>query len=118
MPGMSRCRISACVARADENQMANTDAKGARIMSHLASLLPVSPGILYAVRKLLEYAPASESDARRLCARLWPKMDADAVQTVVVYWHVQAEPEHTPSSAVLTTAARPGRIQESPRKSA
>ena len=87
-------------------------------MSHLASLLPVSPGILYAVRKLLEYAPASESDARRLCARLWPKMDADAVQTVVVYWHVQAEPEHTPSSAVLTTAARPGRIRESPRKSA
>ena len=75
-------------------------------MSQLVSLPPVSPGIVYAVRKLLEYAPESESDARKLCSRLWPKMDADAVQTVVVYWHVQAEPEKTPSSSVIVT--KPG----------
>ena len=83
------------------NQIANTEREGVCFMSQLVSLPPVSPGIVYAVRKLLEYAPASESDARRLCARLWPKMDSDAVQTVVVYWHVQAEPEHTPSSLIV-----------------
>jgi len=96
-----------CTGRAKPNRKHRRE--GTRFMSQLASLLPVSPGILYAVRKLLEYAPASESDARRLCARLWPKMDADAVQTVVVYWHVQAEPERTPSSAVLLTEGRPAR---------
>ena len=83
------------------NQMANTEREGVCFMSQLVSLPPVSPGIVHAVRTLLEYAPASESDARRLCARLWPKMDSDAVQTVVVYWHVQAEPEHTPSSLIV-----------------
>lgn len=62
-------------------------------MSRLVSLPPVSPGIVYAVRRLQEYAPDSESDARRLCARLWPKMDTDAVQTVLAYWQVQVEPE-------------------------
>jgi hypothetical protein len=72
-------------------------------MSQLVSLPPVSPGIVYAIRKLLEYAPESESDARKLCSRLWPKMDSDAVHTVVVYWHVQAEPEKTPSSSVITS---------------
>jgi hypothetical protein len=61
-------------------------------MSRLVSLPPVSPGIVYAVRRLQEYGPDSESDARRLCARLWPKMDLDAVQTVVAYWQVQVEP--------------------------
>jgi len=65
-------------------------------MSQLVSLPPVSPGIVYAVRKLLEYAPSSESDARQLCARLWPKMDSDAVHTVVGYWHVHAEPGSSP----------------------
>ena len=75
-------------------------------MSQLVSLPPVSPGIVYAVRKLLEYAPESESDARNLCSRLWPKMDADAVQTVVVYWHVQTEPEKTPSSSVIVAGLR------------
>ena len=62
-------------------------------MSRLVSLPPVSPGIVYAVRRLQEHAPDSESDARRLCARLWPKMDSDAVQTVVAYWQVQIESE-------------------------
>jgi hypothetical protein len=70
-------------------------------MSQLVSLPPVSPGIVYAVRTLLEYAPESESDARKLCSRLWPKMDSDAVQTVMVYWHVQTEPEKTPSSLIV-----------------
>ena len=70
-------------------------------MSQLVSLPPVSPGIVYAVRRLLEYAPESESDARELCSRLWPKMDSEAVRTVVVYWHVQAEPEKTPRSSVI-----------------
>jgi hypothetical protein len=85
----------------EPNQIANTEREGVCFMSQLVSLPPVSPGIVYAVRKLLEYAPASESDARRLCARLWPKMDSDAVQTVVVYWHVQAEPQQTPSSLIV-----------------
>ena len=70
-------------------------------MSQLVSLPPVSPGIVYAVRTLLEYAPESASDARKLCSRLWPKMDSDAVQTVMVYWHVQTEPEKTPSSLIV-----------------
>jgi hypothetical protein len=48
-------------------------------MSQLVSLPPVSPGIAYAVRKLLEYGPESESDAHKLCSQLWPKMDSDAV---------------------------------------
>ena len=79
-------------------------------MSQLVSLPPVSPGIVYAVRKLLEYAPESESDARRLCSRLWPKMDSDAVQTVMVYWHVQTESENTPGSSVIVARLgdRPG----------
>ena len=72
-------------------------------MSQLVSLPPVSPGIVYAVRKLLEYAPESESDARKLCSRLWPKMDSDAVQTVMVYWHVQTESENAPSSSVIVS---------------
>ena len=74
-------------------------------MSQLVSLPPVSPGIVYAVRKLQEYAPDSESDARQLCAALWPRMDSDAVQTVVAYWQVQAEPE-TEAAAVLAAAGR------------
>lgn len=84
----------------EANEIANTEREGVCFMSQLVSLPPVSPGIVYAVRKLLEYAPASESDARRLCARLWPKMDSDAVQTVVVYWHVQAEPQQTATSLI------------------
>ena len=78
-------------------------------MSQLVSLPPVSPGIVYAVRKLLEYAPESESDARRLCSRLWPKMDSDAVQTVMVYWHVQTEAENTPGPSVIV-----GRLGDHP----
>lgn len=72
-------------------------------MSQLVSLPPVSPGIVYAVRRLLEYAPASESDARDLCARLWPRMDTDAAQTVLAYWQVQTEPEKTSSPTVVAT---------------
>jgi hypothetical protein len=82
------------------------NAKGACFMSQLVSLPPVSPGIVYAVRKLLEYAPESESDARKLCSELWPKMDSDAVQTVMVYWHVQTESENAPSSSVIVTRVR------------
>ena len=74
-------------------------------MSQLVSLPPVSPGIVYAVRTLLEYAPESESDARRLCSELWPKMDSDAVQAVMAYWHVQSEPEKTPGSSVIVARA-------------
>src|SRR4030095_4120917 len=55
-------------------------------MSPFVSLPPVSPGIVYAVRKLLEYAPGSEPEARELCSRLWPKMDEDAVQIVLTHW--------------------------------
>jgi len=72
-------------------------------MSQLVSLLPVSPGIAYAVRKLLEYAPESESEARKLCFQLWPKMDSDAIQVVLAYWRLQAAPERTPSLSVIVT---------------
>ena len=72
-------------------------------MSQLVSLPPVSPGIVYAVRKLLEYGPASESDARDLCSRLWPRMDTDAAQTVLAYWQAQAEPEKTSSPTAVGT---------------
>jgi hypothetical protein len=68
-------------------------------MSQLVSLPPVSPGIAYAVRTLLGYAPASELEARKLCFRLWPKMDSDAVQIVLAYWRLQVAP---------TTRARTG----------
>jgi hypothetical protein len=70
-------------------------------MSSFVSLPPVSPGIAYAVRKLLEYAPESELEARNICSRLWPKMDTDATKTVLAYWHVQTDPEKTPSSSVI-----------------
>jgi hypothetical protein len=70
-------------------------------MSQLVSLPPVSPGIAYAVRKVLEYAPESESGARDLCSRLWPRMDVDAIQTVVTYWQVQTEPEMTRCSSLV-----------------
>jgi hypothetical protein len=70
-------------------------------MSPFVSLTPVSPGIAYAVRTLLEYAPESEFEARSICSRLWPRMDADAAQTVVAYWRVQTDPEKTPSSSVI-----------------
>ena len=70
-------------------------------MSQLVSLPPVSPGIAYAVRTLLQYAPNSESDARNLCSRLWPRMDADASEIVLAYWHVQTDPEKTPCSCVV-----------------
>jgi hypothetical protein len=55
-------------------------------MSEPRSWPPISPGIAYAVRRLLEYGPESEPEARRLCEGLWPRMDVDAVETVVVYW--------------------------------
>jgi hypothetical protein len=55
-------------------------------MPQFVSLPPVSPGIVYAVRKLVEYAPESEPEARELCSRLWPKMDEDAVQIVLTHW--------------------------------
>jgi hypothetical protein len=69
-------------------------------MSQFVSLPPVSPGIAYAVRTLLEHAPETETAARTLCTRLWPKMDADATQTVLAYWQVQTDPEKTPCSSV------------------
>lgn len=75
-------------------------------MSPFVALPPVSPGIAYAVRRLVECAPASEADARSLCSRLWPKMDADATQTVLAYWHVQIEPESTPFSSFASTGVR------------
>jgi len=70
-------------------------------MSQLVSLPPVSPGIAYAVRTLLQYGPESEAAARNLCTQLWPKMDTEATQTVLAYWHVQAEPETTPCSSLV-----------------
>jgi len=103
MPVIAWDAASPPASRVRRDKIKTSSLKGACFMSQLVSLPPVSPGIVYAVRKLLEYAPESESDARKLCSRLWPKMDADAVQTVVVYWHVQAEPEKTPSSSVIVT---------------
>jgi hypothetical protein len=73
-------------------------------MSQLVSLPPVSPGIVYAVRTLLQYAPETEAAARNLCSQLWPKMDADASETVLAYWHVQTDPETTPCSSVVLPA--------------
>lgn len=77
-------------------------------MSQLVSLPPVSPGIAYAVRTLLQYGPESEAAARNLCTQLWPKMDADVTQIVLTYWHVQVEPEKTPSSSVIVAEIRAG----------
>ena len=76
-------------------------------MSQLFSLPPVSPGIAYAVRKLLEYAAESESEARKLCVQLWPKMDSDVVQVVLAYWRLQAAPERTPGLSVIVTKIGP-----------
>lgn len=76
-------------------------------MSQLVSLPPVSPGIAYAVRRLLECAPESESEARSLCCRLWPNMDSDATKTVLAYWHAKTDPEKTPSSSVIETGRSP-----------
>jgi hypothetical protein len=50
-------------------------------MSKPQSLLPMSAGIAYAARRLLEYGPISEGEAHRLCTRLWPKMDVGAIET-------------------------------------
>jgi hypothetical protein len=72
-------------------------------MSQHFSLPPVSPGIAYAVRKLLEYAAESESEARKLCVQLWPKMDSDVVQVVLAYWRLQAAPERMPGLSVIVT---------------
>jgi hypothetical protein len=68
-------------------------------MSKPQSSLPMSPGIAYAVRTLLEYAIESESEARRVCQGLWPKMDVGAVETVVVHWKA-----HSPSASSETAA--------------
>jgi hypothetical protein len=76
-------------------------------MPQLVSLPPVSPGIAYAVRRLLECAPESESEARNLCSRLWPKMDSDATKTVLAYWHIHTDPEKTPSSSVIEAGRSP-----------
>jgi len=65
------------------------DAKGGHFMSQFVSLPPMSPGIAYAVRKLLACDLESISEARQLCARLWPKMDPGAVQVVLAYWSAQ-----------------------------
>ena len=70
-------------------------------MSRPVSLPPVSPGIAYAVRKLLEYAPDSESAACQLCSQLWPKMDPDAVQIVLTYWRLQAAAARTAWLSVI-----------------
>jgi hypothetical protein len=58
-------------------------------MSEHKPLPPMSPGIAYAVRRLLEYPIESGSEASWLCRRLWPKMDIGAVETVVVHWKAQ-----------------------------
>ena len=50
----------------------------------------MSPGIAYAVRRLLEYTIATEPEARRICQQLWPKMDIGAVETVVSHWKVNS----------------------------
>ena len=70
-------------------------------MSRLVSLPPVSPGIAYAVRRLLEHAPESESEACKLCSQLWPKMDSDAVQIVLTYWRLQAAAARTAWLSVI-----------------
>ena len=68
-------------------------------MSEPKSLPPVSPGIAYAVRMLLEHAIESEAEARRVCQRMWPNMDVGAVETVMVYWKARSAsgPFETPS---------------------
>ena len=72
-------------------------------MSQLFSLPPVSPGIADAVRKLLEFAAESESEARKLCVQLWPKTDSDVIQVALAYWRLQAAPERTPGLSVIVT---------------
>jgi hypothetical protein len=74
-------------------------------MSVPQSLPPMSPGIAYAVRRLLEYAIETESEARRMCQRLWPKMDAGAVETVVIYWKA-----HNPSRSSETASGPPAKL--------
>jgi hypothetical protein len=62
-------------------------------MSKSQSLPPMSAGIAYAVRRLLEYGPISEGEAYRLCTRLWPKMDVGAIETVLDYWRERSTSE-------------------------
>ena len=62
---------------------------------------PMSPGIVYATRKLLEYAPDTDSGARELCSRLWPRMDLDAIETVIQLWHRATTPKNLPGPPVL-----------------
>ena len=76
-------------------------------MSQFVSLPPVSPGIAYAVRKLVEYAPESEAAARTLCTRLWPKMDADVVQVVLTYWGVRAAERPPGLPAIMRDGRKP-----------
>jgi hypothetical protein len=76
-------------------------------MSQFVSLPPVSPGIAYAVRTLLERAPESEAAARSLCGRLWPKMDAEVVQVVVTYWGASAAAEPAKLTAITGSGRRP-----------
>jgi hypothetical protein len=76
-------------------------------MSEPKSLPPMSPRIAYAVRRPLEYAIEPESEARRLCQRLWPKMDIGAIETVVIYWkayHQSSETVSSPPTKVIKIA--------------
>jgi hypothetical protein len=69
------------------------------------SLLPMSAGIAYAVRRLLEYGAISEGEAHRLCARLWPKMDVGAIETVLDYWR-----DHRMSESSEMAAGPPAKV--------
>ena len=79
------------------------------------SLLPMSAGIAYAVRRLLEYGPISEGEAQRLCTWLWPKMDVGAIETVWEYWreHPSASSE---MAAGLAREVRQDRVAGSRRR--
>ncbi len=74
-------------------------------MSALELPPAMSPGIAYAVRRLLEHTIEAETEARRMCQQLWPKMDIGAVETVVAHWKA-----HNPSRSLETSSGPSPRV--------
>ena len=62
-----------------------------------------SAATMFAVRKLGEYDPPSESAARKIALRLWPKADPDNLDTIISLWRDQRRPLDFVSDALANS---------------
>jgi hypothetical protein len=75
-----------------------------------------SAATLAAVRKLNTYDPPSESAARKVALRLWPKADPDNLDTIISAWRDQRRPLAKPQDGPIKITVVPigsGHVRQS-----